>query len=170
MSTLQQELKVIPTTAWAIAGVVFCAVAAVLYFLMGMDRNPPAMAIQVLASIGPLLVASLVLASLALVIGYINGDARRRGMRHVMWTLLAIFIPNAIGIILYFILRDPLPVCCTACGVSMRPAFAFCPRCGASVQPACPQCRRPVEAMWTNCAYCGTRLGPGPAGRPGSAT
>ena len=30
----------------------------------------------------------------------------------MLWTLLAIFIPNAIGIILYFILRDPVPVPC----------------------------------------------------------
>ncbi|MGA7226575.1 MAG: PLDc N-terminal domain-containing protein, partial [Candidatus Acidiferrales bacterium] len=43
-----------------------------------------------------------------LMIGYVYGDAKRRGMRHVMWTLLAIFIPDMIGVILYFILRDPL--------------------------------------------------------------
>ncbi len=45
---------------------------------------------------------------LVLLIGYVYADAKRRGMRYVMWTLLAIFIPNAIGIILYFVMRDPL--------------------------------------------------------------
>ena len=28
---------------------------------------------------------------LVVLIGYVNGDAKRRGMRHVLWTLLAIF-------------------------------------------------------------------------------
>ena len=31
-------------------------------------------------------------------------------MNYVMWTLLAIFIPSAVGVILYFILRDPIAV------------------------------------------------------------
>ena len=58
----------------------------------------------------------LLLAGYALLIGYVYGDARRRGMRYVMWTLLAIFLFNGIGIILYFILREPLMVYCSRCG------------------------------------------------------
>ena len=56
------------------------------------------------------------LAGYALLIAYVYGDARRRGMRYVMWTLLAIFLFNGIGIILYFILREPLMVYCSRCG------------------------------------------------------
>ena len=75
-----------------------------------------------------------------------------------MWLLLAIFIPNAIGIILYFLLRVPLPVPCTACSQPVKPGFAFCTSCGQVLSSACPQCRRAVEAGWSNCAYCGTKL------------
>ena len=59
------------------------------------------------ACIVPILLP-MFLAGYTLLIGYIYGDARRRGMRYVMWTLLAIFLFNGIGIILYFILREPL--------------------------------------------------------------
>jgi hypothetical protein len=58
----------------------------------------------------------MILAGYTLLIGYIYGDARRRGMRYVMWTLLAIFLFNGIGVILYFILREPLQVYCSRCG------------------------------------------------------
>jgi hypothetical protein len=93
-----------------------------------------------------------------LVIAYINADARRRGMRHVMWTLLAIFIPYAIGIILYFVLRDPLMVRCPQCGAMGRSGFIFCPECGAELTAFCPACKRAVEPGWNRCAYCGTEL------------
>jgi RNA polymerase subunit RPABC4/transcription elongation factor Spt4 len=96
--------------------------------------------------------------ALALLIGYVHIDAKRRGMRYIMWTLLAIFIPNAIGIILYFILRDPLLVHCSRCGAAVRPGFAFCPNCGAALKPSCPQCRRPVEPGWSHCPNCGASL------------
>jgi hypothetical protein len=91
-------------------------------------------------------------------IGFVNGDAKRRRMRYVMWTLLAIFIPNFIGIILYFLLRDPLPQPCGACGKTADGSFSFCPHCGARLGLSCAQCHRPVEAGWVNCAYCGTKL------------
>jgi predicted amidophosphoribosyltransferase len=81
-------------------------------------------------------------------------------MNHILWTLLAIFIPNAIGIILYFILRDPMPVPCPSCGTPARKGHAYCAGCGAAVRAACPQCRQPVETGWRNCARCGAALTP----------
>ncbi len=93
-----------------------------------------------------------------LLLGYINADARRRGMRDVMWTLLSIFIPYGIGIILYFVLRDPLLVTCSKCGAQGRANFAFCPRCGEGLSRSCPVCKKAVEPAWNRCAYCGTEL------------
>ena len=108
----------------------------------------------------------LVLAIGVLLIGYVNGDARRRGMRYVMWTLLAIFIPNAVGIILYFILRDPILKPCPQCGHIVRPGFTFCPHCGTSLQPTCPNCGKGVEPGWPiarsaapNCRSSASRVG-----------
>src|SRR5207248_9543214 len=87
-----------------------------------------------------------------LLIGYIYGDARRRGMRYVMWTLLAIFIPSSVGIILYFIMRDPVLRICPECGASARGGHVFCPSCGKPLAKICPACRRAVDVGWSHCA------------------
>src|SRR5215213_7903850 len=101
--------------AWVIAalGSIATAVCILLFvYAVGEDasRWPPIA--KVLFATGlPLIVFFYLLLA-----GYVYNDARRRGMRHVMWTLLAIFVPNAIGFILYFIMRDPLQNPCSSCG------------------------------------------------------
>jgi hypothetical protein len=95
-----------------------------------------------------------------LLVGYVCGDARRRGMSSVLWTLLAIFIPNAIGIILYFLLREPIPVPCPNCGTPAKKGDAFCAGCGAAVRAACQACRQPVEPGARNCTRCGAPFTP----------
>ena len=87
----------------------------------------------------------MILAGYALLMGYIYGDARRRGMRYVMWTLLAIFLFNGIGIILYFILREPLQVYCSRCGAGVQPSHAFC-RAAGPVPAGLQACHRTIQA------------------------
>jgi len=161
MSRFNEELKVIPKAARILAVLAYVSVAAffTLLFTFSHDQglqNTPEIG-KVVLVFGP----GLVLAIYLLLIGYVNGDAKCRGMRYVMWTLLAIFIPNAIGIILYFILRDPLMKPCPGCSTVLKPGFTFCPNCGTSLQPTCPSCGRGVERGWSNCPRCGTKL-PGP--------
>ena len=145
--------SVIPSAAWAIAGTVF-----VLGFLLGnlfflREHRAPVGIRILLPFFLPLILAAYVIA-----VGYVYGDARRRGMRHVMWTLLAIFVPNGVGIILYFILRDPMPVYCSRCGHPMHPRFAFCPGCGCTILPACPGCHKTLTPGWNHCAWCGRTI------------
>ena len=104
------------------------------------------------------LIGAVMLGVYVLLVGYVYGDARRRGMNQVMWTLLAVFVPSAVGVILYFILRDPIPVPCPRCATPARKGHAYCASCGTAVRAACPQCRQPVEAGWRNCARCGAAL------------
>ncbi len=150
-------LRVIPATAWLIAFAVYICFALVMWLValptdkeMGLWHPWQ----QALFGFG----IGLVFLIWIPLIGYVNGDARRRRMRYVMWTFLAIFIPNFIGIILYFLLRDPLPRPCPVCGKTVDGSFSFCPYCSAGLGLSCPQCRRPVEAGWSICAYCGTKL------------
>jgi Double zinc ribbon len=157
MSRFTKELRVIPRAAWIVAGLMYAAITSPLFFYV-LPHDPemgkwPRWG-QALFVYG----IFLFLVALVAVIGYVYGDAKRRQMRAVMWTLLAIFIPDAIGIILYFILRDPLPKPCPGCGNLVKPGFAFCPRCGTSVQPTCPNCGKGVDATWSNCPHCGQRL------------
>ena len=102
--------------------------------------------------------ASTTMAAIVLFYGYIYADAKRRGMRAGMWTLLAAFIPYLIGVILYFLLRDPLPAPCPKCGQYARGSFTFCPNCGNELLRVCRVCRKKLEPGWVNCAYCGTAL------------
>ena len=145
--------RVIPIGAWITA-----VALALLFFLVATVVLVRAEAPLIARALGPVLLAG-VIGGYTLLVGYVYGDARRRGMRYVMWTLLAIFLTNGIGIILYFILRDPLPVYCSRCGCGVQRGFAYCPRCGANVLPACPSCRRVVQPGWSHCAWCGAGFG-----------
>jgi hypothetical protein len=168
MSRFSNEVRIIPRVAWIIGLLAYVCMFWILMFGSkpghhGLGDWPPLGHVAFAVGIPMIPLAAILL------IGYINADARRRGMRYVMWTLLAIFLPNSIGIILYFVLRDPLTVCCGNCGAQTRPGFAYCPQCGAQLSNACPACKRPVEPGWKTCAYCGAGLNPGsstPATRP----
>jgi hypothetical protein len=157
MNRLRREMQLIPRTAWMIANCLFLGVFLLLMlgpFRLDHDARDWPLAGKLATS----LLAAIVLFIWALLIGYVYADARRRGMRYVMWTLLATFIPNAIGIILYFILRDPQPVPCPHCRTLVRPGHPYCPECGTALVRVCPQCRRIVEPGWSHCASCGASL------------
>lgn len=159
MSTFREELRIIPraarVTAWIFYALTVLAITAAFLFSGDADMARMPLPLKVVVAVVPPLAVFLPV----YLFGYIYADAKRRYMRYVMWTLLAILVPNAIGILLYFTLRDPLPLPCGKCGSLLRPGFAFCPSCGAPLKRPCPQCQRPVEAAWSNCAYCGVRLG-----------
>jgi hypothetical protein len=152
MMDRRTKAHVIPKTAWAISILVYL-VASTAMMTVAIPRSESTV-LKVALGFG----GAAVLAIYILLLGYIYGDAKRRGMRQVMWTLLAIFIPDAIGIILYFILRDPLPVTCPQCGASVLSKYTFCPNCGTAAKPVCPQCGKPIESSWSNCGHCGAKL------------
>jgi double zinc ribbon protein len=169
MSRFDQEWGLVPQAARWIAVLVslgFVALMAAIFLLPAWasgDRH----AVYTLVPIFLLALSGVVpLALYVLLVGYVWGDAKRRGMNALLWTLLAVFIPSAIGIILYFILREPVPVPCPSCGAPASKGHAFCARCGAAVRRACAQCKRPVEPGWSNCASCGALLAAEP--RPAS--
>jgi len=152
MTTNVSTTRVVPQAAWITASVLLLVGWSAMFVFLSSHhvRKGPALASMMI----PVIVAAY-----ALLVGYVYGDARRRGMRYVMWTLLAIFLTNGIGIILYFILREPLLVYCPHCGGGVNPNHAFCPRCGAAVQPSCTHCHRAVQPVWSHCAWCGSALG-----------
>jgi hypothetical protein len=158
MSRFTTELRVVPRAAWIVAALAYgCLSVPSFIFIAPTDRvigTWPRWGQAVTVYVGFVLVAALVA-----LIGYVYGDAKRRQMRYVMWTLLASCIPNGIGIILYFILRDPLPAPCPGCGHLEKAPFPYCPHCGTLRHPTCSKCDKPVEPAWSNCAYCGQPLG-----------
>jgi hypothetical protein len=152
MKYFLNELRIIPRVVWPLALLVG---AGAFWMFFSSPYRPRLGRSEILFAAW----GALFLFAWVLLIGYINADARRRGMRHVMWTLLTIFIPPyGIGAILYFVLREPLLVACSKCGARGRSVFVFCPQCGAELSPSCPFCKRAVEAGWNRCAYCGKEL------------
>ena len=151
---LTTEIKIVPPWAWTLAMVGF--VAAQWFFNVAVAHHsgaPPAWARPLLG-----LLLGLVAGCFLLLIGYINRDAKSRGMSPTLWTLVAILIPNGLGILVYFILRQPLRIACPQCGNAVQPGFNFCPRCSYKLSPNCPQCQRLVGVSDVYCPYCGTSL------------
>jgi hypothetical protein len=153
---MKSELNIVPAPVWAIAVAVYCCFGLLLARVTSGDPQ-----MSQWPSIGRwifVLGIPLIVLVYTVMAGYIYADARRRGMRYVMWTLLAIFVPNALGIILYFVLRDPMMISCPVCSAQIRQGFAFCPSCGATTTHACPSCRKPVDSHWSHCVACGAKL------------
>ena len=153
-SILTRELKIVPTWAWVLAGLVF--VAAQIYFNIAMAHHadaPPTWSRPLLG-----LAAGIGGVCYLLLIGYVNRDSKRRGMSPLLWTLVAILVPNLLGILLYFVLRQPLVRACPQCGNAVQTVFNFCPRCSYKLAPSCPQCQHIVGVNDDYCPYCGTSL------------
>jgi putative effector of murein hydrolase LrgA (UPF0299 family) len=164
MSTFKERMAIIPRAAKTTAVLLTLGMVALIIVLSHIEPSHGEAPLPTVAKVILPIVAGAVTLLLVLLIGFVYGDAKQRGMRYVMWTLLAVFLPDAIGIILYFILRDPMPVTCPHCSTKVISKFAFCPSCGTSLKPTCPQCGQAVEPIWSNCGHCGTKL-PGPIPR-----
>jgi Double zinc ribbon len=153
-SGLSAEVKIIPPWAWALAAVGFFIAQFFFNVVVARQSNaPPSWARPLLG-----LLLGLVVGCFLLLIGYINRDAKRRGMSPLLWTIVAILIPNGLGILLYFVLRQPRSSACPQCGNAVQTGFNFCPRCSYKLSPSCPQCQHPVGINDLYCPYCGTLL------------
>lgn len=165
------EFRIIPR--WLIVTVIVLFLAAqVIAYMVNMDAArhggeifPPELkddpALAALALGGIVTAASFFMAGLIFMIAYVNRDASRRGMNSALWTILVIvFLPTwgLIGLIIYLLMREPLPYPCPQCNATVTARFNFCPSCKCNLQPACPQCKREVAELDKFCPYCGNDL------------
>lgn len=148
------EIKIVPAWAWPLAAIGFLALQFVFNVVVAKQHDAPPAAVRAL--LGTL--TGIMLGCYLLFVGYVNRDSKRRGMSPAVWTCVALFIPNALGIILYFVLRQPLRTACPQCGHAIHAGFNFCPQCNCKLSPNCPQCQRAVSLTDVYCPYCGTAL------------
>jgi RNA polymerase subunit RPABC4/transcription elongation factor Spt4/putative effector of murein hydrolase LrgA (UPF0299 family) len=152
-STFRSEVAMIPTVARVIAVIGFLLMQIALlglaphYIKSELPPRPALVAISIFVG--------LFLALIILLIGYVNADSKRRGMNSLLWTLLVIFIPKALGFLAYFLLRKPLTMGCPRCGTLIGSDFRFCPKCGYAISPTCVQCGRGISRDYICCPYCG---------------
>lgn len=85
---------------------------------------------------------------------FVYKDAPKRGMNRWMWMTIATFVPNFIGIIIYFIVRSNSASRCPHCGKGIRTDFDVCPYCSCQLNLHCRQCGKQVQADWKVCPYC----------------
>jgi hypothetical protein len=156
MSSFEERLKSVPGPAWVVGLLISGLLVAPIWFFP-MRLDPEMREWPTAAKVGLLALPPILILAYSGLVGFIYADAKRRRMRHVLWAWLAL-VPYFIGVILYFILRDPLPTPCPTCGTAVPQAFAFCPGCGASIHPICSQCGKALQPGWVNCPHCGTRI------------
>jgi hypothetical protein len=98
------------------------------------------------------------LASYALMVGFVSRDVKRRGMPAALWMLVVIFVPGFIGAVVYFLLRQPVMVRCPNCRTELTAGVHFCPQCRFQVAPVCGQCFRGVQITDAFCPQCGHEM------------
>ena len=114
-----------------------------------------------LAAVGIVTGIGALLSAFLLMLGYVNRDAKRRGMNSLLWTLLVLVLsPGYVGIgfIIYFLIRDPLPYPCPRCSQPVGPRFNFCPNCKCDLHPSCPNCKHEIAETDKYCPYCSHEL------------
>jgi RNA polymerase subunit RPABC4/transcription elongation factor Spt4 len=122
-------------------------------------RNRPELSCLALA--GVITAVAFVLSCILFMFGYVYRDAKRRGMNPTLWMLLVVILsPSAgiIGLIIYLLVREPLPYTCPQCAATVNARFNFCPNCKYNLRPACSQCQREVADDDKFCPYCATEL------------
>jgi RNA polymerase subunit RPABC4/transcription elongation factor Spt4 len=168
------EFRIIPRWLIVLVIVLFFITQGIALFvnltapMRGDEVFPPELqghlVLASLALAGIVTIASIFFAAFIFLTAYVNRDASRRGMNAALWTILIlIFLPTwgLIGLVIYFLMREPLPYPCPQCGASVSARFNFCPNCKFNLQPSCPQCKREVAELDKFCPYCGNELATG---------
>ena len=167
------ELRIIPRWLFVLVALLYMlALVIALTVNMANSHNPngndmfptelrdnPALAQLALSGLVTLM--ALFFASFIFMIAYVNRDASRRGMNSALWTLMVIiFIPTwgLIGLVIYLLMREPLPYPCPECATTVNARFNFCPNCKCNLHPSCPQCKREVGELDKFCPHCGNDL------------
>jgi magnesium-transporting ATPase (P-type) len=167
------ELRIIPRWVFVLAAMLY-VLALVIALTVNMaqshnpngnDMFPPELrdnpALAQLALSGLITLVALCFAFFIFMIAYVNRDASRRGMNSALWTLMVIiFLPTwgLIGLVVYLLMREPLPYPCPECATTVNARFNFCPNCKCNLHPSCPQCKREVGELDKFCPHCGNDL------------
>ena len=103
---------------------------------------------------------TLLVTAVPVVMGiFVYRDAKARGMDALLWTLIAVFAPGFIGLIIYLIMRrEHLKLSCPNCGNEVRQTFVSCPNCGQKLAASCGNCGAALSPEWKLCPQCGAEI------------
>lgn len=102
----------------------------------------------------------LLVAAIPIALGvYVWRDARSRGLNAPLWTVVVVFAPTFIGLIVYLIVRENYSnLRCPKCAAPVKQDYTVCPQCGAKLRPSCARCGYSVEPDWKVCPHCAAPL------------
>jgi len=165
---LWKEFKIVP--GWLKGTVIVLYVIAVVTVLIANRVTHNSLApydirqqqhLVPFALAGVVTAVAITISIILFLFGYVYRDAQRRGMSPGAWTFLVIALMPAylaLGFIVYFVMREPLPFDCPQCGTKVGARFNYCPNCKWNLHPSCPQCKREVLDTDKFCAFCGQNL------------
>lgn len=98
--------------------------------------------------------------AIPIIIGvYVWKDAKQRGMNAPLWTIVAVFAPTFIGLIIFLLVRGNYSdMKCPKCSAPVRESYVVCPKCGAKLRPNCQNCGTAVDPSWKVCPHCASTL------------
>jgi hypothetical protein len=160
-SSITEEVKLIPRWSIAIAALVFVFMQYLYWVILPAYRVAYHVR-PIAAPFGVRFYFALSWSTLAalyvLMVGYVSRDAPRRNMSTRLWVVICLAMQGGIGLVLYFLLRQPVVARCPSCGASIHTEFHFCPQCAYQVSAACGNCYRGVRVTDVYCVYCGHGL------------
>jgi len=89
---------------------------------------------------------------------YIYRDSKKRNMSPVLWVAICILFPYLLGFLVYFLVRDPMPLKCPECQSVVSKEDKFCQQCGFKLGIACQKCGGALLSGAKFCRNCGTQL------------
>ncbi|MEO6924657.1 MAG: zinc ribbon domain-containing protein, partial [Bryocella sp.] len=152
-STGDDELRMIPRWSMVLAAVLFLGMQYLFHFVMPHHKHEM-LPLRIMMSYA----WGTLVASYALLLGYVSRDVKRRDMSAGLWMLVCVVLPGGIGAVVYFMLRQPVLSCCPNCATSVDTAYNFCPQCQFQMAPVCSVCHRGVKITDAFCTQCGHDL------------
>lgn len=140
--------------AWVLAAAAFVFFLIFFNTYVPHQSNPPPRIVSALLGV----LVGVVFAGWMLLVGFVHNDAAKRGMNRWLWTAIVLFVPNAIGFILYLLTRKQLLTDCASCGYPIQPSYRFCPKCASPRLAACGHCNTPIQPGDLYCNNCGKIL------------
>jgi hypothetical protein len=147
------ELRMIPRWSMALAIVLFGAMQYVFHVVMPHHKHE-LLPMRLMMSYA----WGTMVASYALLLGYVSQDVKRRGMSAGLWMLVCVVLPGGIGAVVYFILRQPVMSRCPNCSTEIAATDHYCSQCQFQMSPVCGLCHRGVKITDVFCTQCGHDL------------
>src|SRR5580658_10937989 len=119
VSSITEEFKLIPRWSIAAASLVFVFMQYLYWVILPAYRLAYKVR-PIAAPIGVRFYFALSWSALAalyvLMVGYVSRDAPRRSMSTRLWVVICLAMQGGIGLVLYFLLRQPVVARCPSCG------------------------------------------------------